>query len=453
MVSGSNDLILSGWDFQVTYGTDIVEILKMATVGPMGIPQASPGKHYSPKISGYELACDRFNLYAFNADTRVLSNNGCADIYLIEGSITPKTDLSRMYTVSRSNGRVKVVAPTLSPLGPNVGIPNSIPEMLVSTTVGHQREACVFGVRKLTLVDLSHSGITSPPSVVLTKCLSASGKSVVMSKTSIHFLVPRNEMFHSIATSIFGDQNELVLAMQESVNNKTLTTLPANVLEELTVVEAKVTGTQVTALICQWKRVLMSNVPYVICTYLITNSLVTKPQPIDPKISLQLVNKGLLPKDALAATVATLVYLPQDSRGAVLFEIPKILEESASVAHYFASIGSNFVVDWDSATLHIIFEIFDVVKGYEVPDWVFFSIIGLNIVCLIYLVITEFVLPERYRESLYKTISREILGGQESAKPRLHRFDPKTLEFEGHRRLVVSTSHPQLPEDDLVAPS
>ncbi|KAF9201790.1 hypothetical protein BGZ59_002520, partial [Podila verticillata] len=95
-------------------------------------------------------------------------------------------------------------------------------------------------------------------------------------------------MFHSVATSIFGTQNELVLSMQDSINNSTLTTLPANELETLTIMEVKVAGTEILALMCVWARQSIAEVPHIACVYTITSALITKPQSMDPDISRRL---------------------------------------------------------------------------------------------------------------------------------------------------------------------
>ncbi|KAF9166319.1 hypothetical protein DFQ26_008217 [Actinomortierella ambigua] len=230
-------------------------------------------------------------------------------------------------------------------------------------------------------------------------------------------------MFHSLVTSIFGTQNELVLAMQDSVNNSTLTTLPENEFEEVLVMEVKATSDGVVAL------------------------------PMDLYIAQRLVNKGLNPPWTNLTAVVTLSYLPQASEDKVSFDIPKILHDSVAVARYFASIGNNFVVDWEGSMVYIYFHTVEIVKGYEIPLGLLVSVIGVMVACCVYLVITELMLDARYRESLYMTISRELLRGRDSGKPRLLRFYPKTLEFEGRRRLVVSTSKPQDPEDGSVYPS
>ncbi|KAI9236192.1 MAG: hypothetical protein BYD32DRAFT_419446 [Podila humilis] len=442
---------LTGWTFPVTYDTNVEEALTMVINSTMAIPRAVPTKRYRPKVSSYELVCDRFDIYAPNRKILVLPNDGCASIALLSLDIDVSSDLSRMYTAPRSNGRVKVVIPALAGKF-HKNKPEAVQELLIAPRVQHDGEECLTLNAGVTIADADRARITSSPTIVLTRCQLKSGKSITISSSSIKFLSPSNEMFHSIATSIFGTQNELVLAMQDSANNSTLTTLPANEFEEVMVLEVKVTSNGVVALVCQWTRQSIAEVPHIACIYSISSVYITKPQPIDPNIAQRLVNKGLNPPWTNLTAAATLSYLPLASKDKVSFDIPKILDDSVAVARYFASIGNNFVVDWEGSMVYIFFDTVEIVKGYEIPLGLFISIVGVMVACCVYLVATEFTLDARYRESLYMTISRELLGGRDGARPRLHRFHPKTLEFEGQRRLIVPTSQPQSSEDVSVYP-
>ncbi|KAG0331204.1 hypothetical protein BG004_001773 [Podila humilis] len=462
---------LAGWTFPVRYGTKVEEALEKAINSTMGIPHPVPAKRYLPKISSYEPACDQFDIYAPNKPFLVVPNDGCASVSLLPVQMLSE-DLSRMYSVAGSSGRVKVVIPAKASEDSHKLKPNTVMELQVASRVEHDREICLTADTRLNLVEASHTGITSSPTIVLTKCLLKSGKSVVISMSSIRFVAPSSGMFHSVATSIFGIHDELVLAMQGSANNSTLTTLPANDFEVVLVMEVKATSTGTRALLCQWTRQSIAEVPHIVCVYSITTVVITKPMPMDTKISSRLINKGLNPSWSNATTLVTLSYLPQATKDKILFDVPKILDESTAVAHYFASIGGNFVMDWEGSMLYTFFDTFDIVKGYKVPLWLFIFIIGIQVVCFCYLIAIEFKLDVRCRESLYMTLSRELSlrGHQDDTtttttwKPRMHRFNPKTLEFE-HRfnpetrefedrcRLIIPTSPPQSSGDDSFYPS
>lgn len=105
---------LSRWSFHVTYDAGMEEALTMTVNGTRSIPRAVSTKRYHPRVSEYELACNRFNFRAPNRTFLVLPNDGCAFITLSSSSIVGEPDLSRMYIVRGSEGRVKVVIPALT---------------------------------------------------------------------------------------------------------------------------------------------------------------------------------------------------------------------------------------------------------------------------------------------------------------------------------------------------
>ncbi|KAF9093923.1 hypothetical protein BGX27_001547 [Mortierella sp. AM989] len=435
---------LAGWTFPVPYDTGVEEALTMAINSTMGIPQLVPTKRYRPRVSAYELSCDRFDIGAPYKEFLILPNDGCATISIYPAGIPPIPDFSRMYSVQGSKGRVKLVIPSLATADSHTSMPNTVQDITVFSRVNFNDEVCHTSNLQFSVLDANHAGMTSPPRIALTKCLLKNGGSIILSTSAIRFMVPRNEMFPSVTTSIFGTQNEIVLGMQNSVNNRTLTTLPANELEKLTIMEVKATGTEVVALVCVWARQTTAEVPHIACAYTITSALITKPQSINFDISRRLVNKGLNPTGTHVTTTIDLSYFPRVSKNTVSFDIPKILNDSAAATRYFASLGNNFIVDWDGSMLYIVFDTVEILKGYEIPRWLFFSMIGVMVACFVFWVATKFLVDVRYRESLFMTVSRELDGGRDGATPRLVHFDPKTLEFEGRRRLVVSTSSPQV---------
>ncbi|KAG0232856.1 hypothetical protein BGW42_007865 [Actinomortierella wolfii] len=228
-------------------------------------------------------------------------------------------------------------------------------------------------------------------------------------------MVPSNDMFHSVATSIFGTQDELVNGMKASVDNTTLTTLPPDELEELMIIEAKVNGTEVAAL----------------------------PPPMSPEIARRLANKGLNPTWTDTTTTILLNHLPRVSKNTMSFNIPMILDESATATRYFASLGNNFILDWEGSMLYVIFDTVETLKGYEIPDWLFFLTIGIISAGAIFWFVFRLIVDRRYWKSLYMTMSSELSGNDDGAKPRLHQFNPITFKFDEQHQLVTSELSPQ----------
>ncbi|KAF9321816.1 hypothetical protein BG003_010840 [Podila horticola] len=301
----------------------------------------------------------------------------------------------------------------------------------VVSRVDYLNENCLTPNTNIALFDANHAGVTSSPKTVLTKCLLTSGESVILSTSVIRFTVPSRELFHSVATSIFGTQDELVLGMEDSVNNSTLTTLPVNEFEQLTVMEVKMIGTEVAVLVCVWARQTAAEVLHITCAHTITNTLIIKSQPMNPDVARRLVIKGLNPTWTNVTITMILYHLPRVANNTLSFAIPKILNASAAAADYFASLGSNFVLDWEGSMLYVVFNTVEILQGYEIPRWLFFSMIGVMVLCLFFLVATEFLVDARHQLSLYMMMARELTAVKDGAKPRLYRFDPETLKFDG----------------------
>ncbi|KAG0226371.1 hypothetical protein BGW42_003672 [Actinomortierella wolfii] len=293
------------------------------------------------------------------------------------------------------------------------------------------------------------AGISSSPKTTLTKCLVPTGESIIVSTSIIRFMVPNKDMFYSISTSNFGTQDELVNGMQASVDNTTLTTLPADALEELTIIEAKVVDTEAAALVCSWSRYSIAEVPHIVCEYTVTNVFVIKPPPMSSEIAQRLFNKGLNPIRTNITATMVLRHPPRVSENTVSFNVSKIIEESAAATRYFASLGNNFIVDWAGSMLYIIFDTVETAKGYEYPTLLFYFLIGVIIICIIFCILSKRFVDGIYWDSLYITVSKEITGGVDGTKPRLHQFNPKTLVFDGKYHLVTPAMSPQHSMDNV----
>ncbi|KAF9090251.1 hypothetical protein BGX29_011573 [Mortierella sp. GBA35] len=151
--------------------------------------------------------------------------------------------------------------------------------------------------------------------------------------------------------------------MEESVNNGTLSNLPVDRQEQAIVMEVKVSGTKVTALLSMGSRQEVGEVPHIACAYTITSALIVKSRPLNPDIAYRLANKGLNPKDSDITAMMILYHLPFVSKAKPSFPISKILNASSVATDYLASLGPNFILDWDEAMLYIAFDTVDIING------------------------------------------------------------------------------------------
>ncbi|KAF9135012.1 hypothetical protein BGW39_005104 [Mortierella sp. 14UC] len=435
--------MLPAWYIPIDYGSSMEEALAVAINGTRSIPQASPTKRYSPRRSEYEIVCDRFDFRAHKEEPFLVPNNGCATVrFNSTSSIRP--DLARSHIVQKSNGRAKVVMYGAARFDV---VDAAVSDISVHSLVTYNNQTCIIYDSQPEFISASKVGITSSPTTILTKCLLNSGETVILSSTTIRFIAPQHQQFHSIATSMFGDQDELVSGMQDSINDGTLTNLPADIREQVLVMEMKTAGTEVTALICEASRWGQTNVPHIMCAYIVTSVLIAKFQPMNPDIAALLTNKGLNPKVAIITKVMHLYHLPKVSKNKPSFPFPQILNASFAATRYFASLGHNFVLDWDGSMLYVTFDTVEIVKGYEIPAGLFYSMVAVMIASAIFSIATEVLVEGRFNRSLYFAVSKELAAGQDGIAPRLHRFNPDTLEFEGRR--IVSTEKAQVPEKEI----
>ncbi|KAK3842350.1 MAG: hypothetical protein J3R72DRAFT_490760 [Linnemannia gamsii] len=362
-----------------------------------------------------------------NASRRLRKSDSCATVNFSPNS-AGDSYIPNSTIVEISPGRGKVVYTTRYP---DIMRKLTVLDISVYTHVVYRDSLCGTFNANFNLIDTTKAGLTSSPKTVSTKCLLASGEVVSLSTTVIRFTVPSREMSSSVATSIFGDQNELVSGLQDSVNNNTLTDLPADDVQvQRTVMEVKISGNEITTLICVRSRHDVTEVPHIICGYTITSSLILKAQPMDPDISGLLTNKGLNPAITNTTIIMALHHLPSISPGKPpVFSIPKVLNASWAASDYLASLGQSFVVDWDESMLYIAFDSIDILKGYELPGWLFYAMIGVMVLCLFFWAATKFWVDDLYQQSLYFAVSKELIDGEADA-PRLHRFSPAELEFE-----------------------
>ncbi|KAG0375890.1 hypothetical protein BGX24_008551 [Mortierella sp. AD032] len=420
---------LPAWTVPVGYDTSIEEALEKAvnSTRSIGTRRGTP-KRYRPQRSEYELACDRFNFMAVsNASRRLRKSDSCATVNFSPNS-AGDSYIPNSTIVEISPGRGKVVYTTRYP---DIMRKLTVLDISVYTHVVYRDSLCGTFNANFNLIDATKAGLTSSPKTVSTKCLLASGEVVSLSTTVIRFTVPSREMFSSVATSIFGDQNELVSGLQDSVNNNTLTDLPADDVQvQRTVMEVKISGNEITTLICVGSRHNVTEVPHITCGYTITSSLILKAQPMDPDISRLLTNKGLNPAITNTTIIMALHHLPSISPGKPpVFPISKVLNASWAASDYLASLGQSFVVDWDESMLFIAFDSIDILKGYELPGWLFYAMIGVMVLCLFFWAATKFWVDDLYQQSLYFAVSKELIDCEADA-PQLHRFSPAKLEFE-----------------------
>ncbi|KAK3833777.1 MAG: hypothetical protein JOS17DRAFT_56663 [Linnemannia elongata] len=442
-----NDVVtLPSWSTPVAYNASMEDALAKALSSTKFNPSANPTKRYLPRMSDYELACNRLDAQVLTDNTVStdkgvfnLPNDGCATLALMLQTTTDRTN-STGFFIQESKGRAKVVVQAQAKENGQAAYGGILAVSLYSQVI-YLGQECFTADTTVNFIDTKRIGHVASPTTVLTKCLLSSGETISLSLTSIPFYVPTQKEFQAVASSIFKDQDELVSGMQESVNNGTLTNLPADPRYQNIVIEIKNVDTEVCALVCSGSRLRTTDPVHISCTYTVTSALITKPRPVNRNILLMQPANITSPPDHKPQWMFSFYHLPIVSTDEPSFAIPSIIAASKAAADYFASLGPNFILDWERSKLYIAFDSADIIEGYEIPCWLFWTMVGVMAGSLAFWCATEYSVDAKYKRSLYFVVSMKLTDGETNAKPRLHQFDTNKHEFEGRR--IISERKPK----------
>lgn len=435
---------LPAWSFPVSYNTSMEDALARALNSTAAIPRASPTKRYRPRLSDYESVCDQLNFEVMGNpgnDSLVLPNAaGCATL-TIGSPLTMVTNLTGSYIVQESKNRAKIVIPGTDKIEVQDGAVAEV-SLITRLKVSNQI-SCVTQDKIPGVIIGTKNGLSSPPLTMVTRCQLLSGEMVNLATSGIRFSVSEPKNFHSIATSLFGTQDELVTSMETSVNAGTLFSQSMDRLAQVLVMEVKIMGTEVSTLMCVGSK--NDGEPRLACLYAVVHSTITKSRPLNPDITQLFPKNGISSVLKTGSVMMSLSHLPTFGMDKPTYAIPKILKSSSITAAYFASLGQNYILDWEGSMLYIAYDTVEVIKGYEIPAGLFYLLIGVMVVCLLFCAATEYFLEGQYKRSLYWQVAQALAPPQGKASPRLHRFDIEQLKFEGRR--IVFTEVPQMSED------
>ncbi|OAQ35497.1 hypothetical protein K457DRAFT_13410 [Linnemannia elongata AG-77] len=434
---------LPAWSIPVSFSTSVEDALARALNSTTAIPRVDPKKRYRPRLSEYEPACDQldFKLTAnVGNESLLLPNAGCATL-IFSPPHSMHTNLTGSYIVQESKTRAKMVIPGTDDVTKLFN--GTVVEVTLTVLLKFpDQEHCLTDFITPKILLATRNGLSSPPFTVVTRCQLLSGEIANLAVSGVRFSVPEPKKFHDIATSLFGTQDELVTSMESSVNNGTLISQSTDRYSQVLVMEVKVMGTEVSALMCVGSK--LDGEPRIVCVYAVAHSTITKPRPSNPDIT-QLFPKGISSITTPGSVMMSLSHLPAVGMSTPTFAIPKILNSSSIASAYFASLGQNYIMDWEGSMLYIAYDTVEVIKGYEIPAGLFYLLIGVMFVCFLFCAATEYRVEDQYKRSLYWQVAQSLATSQDKASPQLHRFDIKQLEFEGRR--IVSTKLPRMSKE------
>ncbi|KAK5809557.1 hypothetical protein F5H01DRAFT_369432 [Linnemannia elongata] len=410
-------LELSGWSTNIRYGADIVEAMTKMISDTKNIPEAVSGRVYTPQTSEYDIGCNQTAIIMesyYNTTQRSqlpLRNEGCASISLT--FLAGSQQLSANATViNRSSDRWSIAMPIVAA--------QYLPQIdIVAVAFVNDSTLIATITRSGSLLVYHKDGITSLPQTVTSKGVSPTGETLVLSISNMPFCTLTAQRFRNVSTAIFDNYDDLFQAMEASVNNAAFRS-KTNLFTEVRIVNSTI-----EALVCYSSSLLG-----LMCTYTIINSILVKQQDLNPIIAEARQGRplSLEPDATISMTIDHTVAKINGTRQSISLSTMK--NATTASAHYLASLGQNFYMDWNASQLYIIYDTTDTQRGVEIPLWLMMCISINMVACLGLWAATEYFMNGRYTSSLHKNIALHLGERVKSGAPMLMRskFDP--LEFQ-----------------------
>ncbi|KAK3804884.1 MAG: hypothetical protein J3R72DRAFT_466195 [Linnemannia gamsii] len=211
------------------------------------------------------------------------------------------------------------------------------------------------------------------------------------------FCTSTAQRFRNVSTAIFDNYDDLFQAMEASVNNAAFRS-KTNLFTEVRIVNSTI-----EALVCY-----SSSLPGSMCAYTIINAVLVKQQDLNPIIAEARQGRplSLRPDITISMMIDHTVAKINGTRQSISLSTMKNATNAA--AHYLASLGQNFYMDWNASQLYIIYDTTDTQRGVEIPLWLMMCIAINMVACLGLWAATEYFMDGRYTSSLHKNIALQL---------------------------------------------
>ncbi|KAF9573573.1 hypothetical protein EC968_008328 [Mortierella alpina] len=402
MPSGSRN---DQWTTYLTYGSKIEDALVSMINDTRNLADVVPGRRYTPRTFDYEPACDSIEVAVFRnltkSDILLQEVGGCSAVFLRAANPYFDWDPATATNVRTASDQYTIVASAKYPEE------NVLVELRVPLIFHYQYRCLVTSSMSAETISRSfkkfpNSGMTSLPRTALTKCQYPSGALNVVSQTQMSFAVQRLSEYDHISTTIFDDSTQLPLLATMSAFTKNGTfSIPRS---NSTLVALTKAGTNVHFLMCHSLRHAASTDIGLLCSYSVIDAVMTTPQAEDPVIAADLIGRWPVPANESVNQNAVWVgHLPMNLTSDVpTFSASSILDATLSGAQYLASLGQNFVTDWETGQLYVLFDTVDIKDGYEFSTGLFATLVAIMVLCACVWAYTEKSLKAIYTVSLYR---------------------------------------------------
>ncbi|CAO3573782.1 unnamed protein product [Mortierella alpina] len=427
MPSGRNDQ----WTGYLPYGSKVEDVLGLMVNDTRNLAEAVPGRRYSPRKFSYKVTCQSIDVIVRRNESDLLPQAGgaCSVILFSAGGPYLDWDPETAINVRTGPNEYTIVASVKFPEG-MVHFEPSLPSFFLrqNLCVVHASIAGEISVRLFR--GFPASGMTSLPRTAIYKCQYPSGALNVVAQTRMMFSVQSLAEYDHITTTIFEDSTQLPLlaTMGTFTRNGTFSNPQVN----STLVALTKTGANVHFLRCHSVRSNTTTDIGLLCSYNFVESVMTAPQPEDPFIAADLIDRPVVAANLSVNQNAIWVdHLNMDLTSSLpTFSAPSILNATRSAAQYFASLGQNFVMDWEKQELYVLFDTVDIKDGQEFSTDLFAALVVAMVLCAGLWAYTETTLKAIHTGSLYKLVYTNLKPHMEKPIPMLMSCTPEPLAFE-----------------------
>ncbi|KAF9990399.1 hypothetical protein BGZ80_007067, partial [Entomortierella chlamydospora] len=336
-----------GWSSFVRNGDNITHAMASMINDTNRIPNAIPGRIYTPQTATFNVGCDKMSFYAFNSSAKFLLNQGgCATVnFNTYDSFIASYDNATV--VNKPNGRSSIKIP-----GTYSG--QYLLESLPGVDLTYGNTTCsLIGLENGSSVVNGTNGITSVPKTWTTRCVLPTDEIVALSLTTIRFSFFKSQDFRRLTSSMFRDDAELVRAMQGSFKTATNKTI---IFSEL-----RFSNTTLEALVCLNTN-LGNASPSTSCAYVSVGIVVTTQQEINliiagargsaPSAVSPTPADSLIGYQYNPSIIMTIYHIPTlTNNNTQQLSISEANNASLMSAQYFASLGQNIYMDWNTSKL------------------------------------------------------------------------------------------------------
>ncbi|KAG0054595.1 hypothetical protein BGZ83_010892 [Gryganskiella cystojenkinii] len=397
-------------------------------------PSPSPETVYTPLRHTYDIPCTETGaVIAKNTSVMPLvypsPHDNCKVAFFMTTNSTYLWDETRASNQLISPGLHMAVAPvTFNAL-------NSVSEFEPLLMYYYSHKLCdLTQPSQGSFITFPKDGLTALPRTDTTRCQYGSDDSFVITATKIRFAVNHLSDFDKVTAMIFDDPSNLPLlkVMNTAINNGTFAS-PTN--STYLVVLTNIAD-NVGVLVCASKFLGQPNDMGLLCIYVITATIVTKPQLWDPTVATDLNRNSSLPVDPHSLTNQndiSIYHMPPLSSNSdmITYSAAHLLETTTNVTEYFASLGHNAIMDSETGRFYVNYNTVELKDAFEVSTALLIVLGCIVVICCLIWGISQRWYPTVFNGSLYNLIYKEIQQ-KEKETPMLMNFKHDPLAFGGY---------------------